>query len=777
MKLTHYSVRLVAVLVATLMFSYQGYSQDHNVGGGAHGITKSPSLVNYQNNLWAFYQGRYGNRKLEFRILKDGEWNLQSRVPGLEMTESPSAVVFNNKIYVYHQDNDHRGQLYCISYDGENWSKDTRIYDRALSFSPSAVSYHGKMYIFHRASKGRRELWYSTFDGNNWSKDEKPPVKSTVLATESPAAVVYKDKIYVFHKSGVNDNPELWYFTFDGNTWSEDRRVDNVMLLGSPAVTVYKDKIYLAHLGHSNTEEMYYTTFDGNTFTTDARINGPECGWTPGIGVYGDVLYNLFEYKQGKGYLWYIKNQDNKWGHAQIIDGFSFSRDGYMDKKFGTFTFPSTHNSFIAGSLFISGNNSHDELVPYQLAQGIRFIELDINKIPFPFNANIEHSIAIEHGKIYGGTIFGQRNVRFGLEEITDFLKANPEELIILKLDSPSGVPYDELKYFFTKYGIYDRLYMGPRKDFQNMTPRDIIKTGKQILLIGGDTREMASGIEGLMNNSRTWGSADINNMNPVCQNTDVISKPLYIPAMYGVTSNLGFGSKDRAAVINEYDWAKDYFLTGWRGSALRPTSFVWDYSTYGDVFEVIYEMNNYYNSVRGTAKDAAGNYLNNVQYTVSYSSDGKTVNAVARGKFDFPARQNETVTITPHLDGIVFSPAFYTYSNSSKSDAEVDFVGTPTQQLKSMKADSEEALGYGFNVYPNPMSNQMNISVQNENPANGKLEVFDISGKSVLTQELGVVEKGNHELNINTSSLGQGAYVYRFTLGDKTFNGEMIKR
>ncbi|MFA8450767.1 MAG: T9SS type A sorting domain-containing protein, partial [Bacteroidales bacterium] len=505
-------------------------------------------------------------------------------------------------------------------------------------------------------------------------------------------------------------------------------------------------------------------------------------GASAGAAVLSNWMYNFYAYRDGKGYLWYIKNIDGAWKRPEIIDGFSFEDGGYLDKKFGTFTFPSTHNSYIAPPMFINGNNSHDEEVPYQLSQGIRFIELDINKIPFPFNVNVERSVAIEHGKIYGGTVFGQRNVRYGLAEITQFLDSHPNEIIILKIDSPSGVPYDDIKYFFTKYGIYNRLYMGPRKDYTNMTPRDILKAGKQILLIGGDSREMASGIEALMNNSTSWGNEDINNMNPVCHIRDVVSNPLYIIAMYGETSKLGFGSTDRDRILNEYDRTKDYFLTGWRGSALRPTSFVFDYSTYGDVFEVVHEMNKYYNSVRGTATDANGNYFNNVKYRVSYSSDGKTVEAVARGTFDFPVRRAETVTITPILNGVEFSPSFYTYTNNGNQDASCDFT-VKQSNVKSANAngfddnDFQGELGVQEKAYPNPFVDNLSFTVNNETASLGKVEIFNIKGSIVFEQNLGVVPTGRREIKVNVSDVPSGAYIYKVSIGGKTINGEVIKK
>ncbi|MFA8451395.1 MAG: T9SS type A sorting domain-containing protein [Bacteroidales bacterium] len=768
------------MLAFMLLISTLSFSQEHNVGDGPHGLSVSPAAVVYQDQLYVFQQGRGKNLRLEYRVLKDGEWSLQSQAPGISLTQAPCPVVYQNKLYVFHQDGGEAGDMWYTTFDGQNWSREIKIANLGMTSSPSVVEYQGKLFIFHQGKGKNGEMWYTTFDGQNFSRDTK---LNDVGMSSSPGAIVYNNKIYVFHQ-GKGNNGEMWYSVFDGNSWSRDAKINNTALSVSPNPIVYNNNIYIFHQGSNKTGKMYYMTFDGNNFSSDHFLSEVFMSDTPGSVVYDNKIYSFYQFGSNKGYLWHTRFENNSWSHPTPLVSFSFSEEGYLDKKFGTFTIPSTHNSYIAGSLFINGNNSHDEDVPYQLCQGIRFIEMDINNIPFPFNANIERSVAIEHGKIYGGTIFGQRNVRFGIWEIKAFIESHPNEIIILKIDSPSGVSYENYKYFFQKYGIYDKMYMAENKDYANLTPRDILNAGKQILLFGGDTREMNSGIESLMNNSRSWGTNDVNNISPIAVSNKTDEKPFYVIAMYGTEDPLGFGSKSKDRIMNEYNWTKNHFLTGWRSSAMRPMSYVYDYSTYGDVMEVIHDMNYKYRSVMGKTVDINGNLIPDVKYKVTYSSDGKTIETVINGSYNFPAEIGETITITASKDGIKLSQSEFTYNNKENKDIEFNFKQENPQgdNLSNLKSqNNNEEINSNINlvedVFPNPFTNVLNFKINSIDSKNVVCEIYDITGREVHSQNFNLHRNGESDLSIDLNQLKSGLYIYKINSGENVYSGKIIKK
>ena len=52
--------------------------------------------------------------------------------------------------------------------------------------------------------------------------------------TAGPSAVAFNDRLYVFHQ-GFADNGQLWYASFDGQTWAGDQQVPNVGMSESPS--------------------------------------------------------------------------------------------------------------------------------------------------------------------------------------------------------------------------------------------------------------------------------------------------------------------------------------------------------------------------------------------------------------------------------------------------------------------------------------------------------------------------------------------------------------
>lgn len=94
-----------------------------------------------------------------------------------------------------------------------------------------------------------------------------------------------------------------------------------------------------------------------------------------------------------------------------------------------------------------------------------------------------------------------------------------------------------------------------------------------------------------------------------------------------------------------------------------------------------------------------------------------------------------------------------------------VDFIGgLEERQLKTAKIGQN---------YPNPFSGITTIDYTVEEPTNINLEVFDITGKSVLTVNEGLRSVGSYKLNIDGSDMKNGIYYYTF----RTDSGAVTKK
>ncbi|MFA8301101.1 MAG: T9SS type A sorting domain-containing protein [Hyphomicrobiales bacterium] len=761
-----FSKRVTLMGVLFLICSTLSFAQvNHNVGKGAHGISESPTAVSYKGKLYVFGQGRGKNGMIEYRIKTDDKWSLQTTVPNAGMSGSPGAVVFQNKLYLFYQGAYENRKLMYSVFDGNRWTNSAEVPNVLLCVSPVPVVYNNKIYIFHQDHKCAGYLWYTTFNGHSFTRDVKV---NNMRMSDSPAPVVYKNKIYVFHQ-GYDYNGEVWYNVLNGNRWEGDKKL-SPRTSASLNACVYNNEIYVFHQGSGVTGKMYYFTYNGSRFTSDNYIVGPHMSQTPATAIHNRELYVFHQYGNNKGYLWHFRKQGNDFSRSQQLVGFNMEEQGYLDKVFGTFTIPSTHNSFTAPPLFYNTNNSTEEWIPFQLEQGIRFIEVDLNHSFFPFNVGLDRNIGVIHGKFYGSSVNGQRDPKAVFREIKDWLVTNPNEVIILKIDSPSGVSYNDLKYFLQQGGLYDKIYTNKSVDLTTMTPRDILNAGKQIMLIGTNGGDMKCPLEGLMGNSKTWGSGDIDNMDPTINNID---KPFYVIAMYGVADGLGYGSKWRDEILNEYDRAKAYFLRGWINSARRPFAFVHDFSTYGDVFEVIEEMNTEYFSLYGKVLDANGNKVKGVKMKYE-CSDGTIVTAPTNGVFNFPMKIGETITLTPIKNGVEFNPSALTYVCSHDMNYEVDFE---IYTGKSAKAGVNVEKKMGETCYPNPFSTHTNIFFESNIESEIHLEIYNLLGESIYSKNYGESVKGMNTLRFEANNMESGVYLYKLKCGAKTKTGRLIKK
>ncbi len=64
-------------------------------------------------------------------------------------------------------------------------------------------------------------------------------------------------------------------------------------------------------------------------------------------------------------------------------------------------------------------------------------------------------------------------------------------------------------------------------------------------------------------------------------------------------------------------------------------------------------------------------------------------------------------------------------------------------------------------------------LTVPGNPPANTTVEVFDITGKSVLNVNEGVKNTGTHNVTLNGSNMNNGIYYYTF----KTDAGQVTKK
>jgi hypothetical protein len=63
------------------------------------------------------------------------------------------------------------------------------------------------------------------------------------------------------------------------------------------------------------------------------------------------------------------------------------------------------------------------------------------------------------------------------------------------------------------------------------------------------------------------------------------------------------------------------------------------------------------------------------------------------------------------------------------------------------------------MNLFPNPTENELNISIESPVSANLDLMVYDMTGRTVITEQI-VAVKGMNMMSINVQNLENGLYI-----------------
>ena len=91
------------------------------------------------------------------------------------------------------------------------------------------------------------------------------------------------------------------------------------------------------------------------------------------------------------------------------------------------------------------------------------------------------------------------------------------------------------------------------------------------------------------------------------------------------------------------------------------------------------------------------------------------------------------------------------------------------------VSAESKQAPAYTFNCYPNPTDSYSRIRFNLPASENVLIEVYELSGRLITVVEKANYPSGEHVIEFNTSDLGKGLYLYRFSAGREVRTAKLI--
>ena len=132
------------------------------------------------------------------------------------------------------------------------------------------------------------------------------------------------------------------------------------------------------------------------------------------------------------------------------------------------------------------------------------------------------------------------------------------------------------------------------------------------------------------------------------------------------------------------------------------------------------------------------------------YHEDEESVNVTEEGEF---------ITYYPGVwnTGIIYAATYgrgifrcENYKKEFTSVPENTVVETPVSVV----------------MYPNPVRGEATVSFEMKDNANVSYQVFDITGRMVMNQNMGRFGEGSHEIRVSTENLSTGSYILRLNQG-----------
>jgi hypothetical protein len=129
--------------------------------------------------------------------------------------------------------------------------------------------------------------------------------------------------------------------------------------------------------------------------------------------------------------------------------------------------------------------------------------------------------------------------------------------------------------------------------------------------------------------------------------------------------------------------------------------------------------------------------------------------------------------------DGL--SGSFYNLREAVSGGATIfsggQFGCTETTEFDITWVGVEEGLTAteSVRVYPNPFEKTTNFYVTLDSPQEVTLTVFDIQGKVVYFQNMGILPKGENVIPLTRDSIESGLLFYQLRTGDKTVSGKLL--
>jgi hypothetical protein len=168
--------------------------------------------------------------------------------------------------------------------------------------------------------------------------------------------------------------------------------------------------------------------------------------------------------------------------------------------------------------------------------------------------------------------------------------------------------------------------------------------------------------------------------------------------------------------------------------------------------------------TLAGRALSFDGNAADTLYYVKKVMNNGDTVQV----KFDNLKFTNYPFTSSGNTSICVVFAGILNRSNAVADNNTANNTSCNTIPVWGLNVPKVTNVGT-LSVYPNPAQSNLNMDVNLNEGGNVTVNIVDVTGRIVLSENKGLLNAGEHKLNINTGNLDNGVYIYQLMV-----NGEM---
>jgi hypothetical protein len=111
----------------------------------------------------------------------------------------------------------------------------------------------------------------------------------------------------------------------------------------------------------------------------------------------------------------------------------------------------------------------------------------------------------------------------------------------------------------------------------------------------------------------------------------------------------------------------------------------------------------------------------------------------------------------------------------NSCGEGTVDATSSATITVEPLILSNEESLTSRFNLYPVPLVNKLQLTVDLDVPQSCSFWLYNIAGNELQTKEIGKVKSYNESFDL--AHLPAGTYIFKIKIGNQFYHRKVVKR